>query len=185
MTNQLTLEPPKKKDRREMTSDDMDTFLRAHFAPPHFAYLSQVRNGTGFRRKQTRTAAAMAGLISYGFGEFGVCIIGGDTQILTDGWYYHPGPGGTYCYGTRGFAALQKALDRGFKMSAEAIAAKATHADEPEFAFQKERERLELCRQEQTDREAHETARLVLVGSARAKLTPEEFDAIEEGGREY
>lgn len=38
----------------------MDKFLRAHFAPPHFAFLSQVRNGTGFRRKTTRTADAMA-----------------------------------------------------------------------------------------------------------------------------
>ena len=34
--------------------------LRRHFAPPEFAYLSEVRNGTGYGRATTRTADALA-----------------------------------------------------------------------------------------------------------------------------
>lgn len=34
--------------------------LRRHFAAPEFAYLSEVRNGTGYGRAATRTADAMA-----------------------------------------------------------------------------------------------------------------------------
>lgn len=34
--------------------------LRQHFAAPEFAYLSEVRNGTGYGRATTRTADAMA-----------------------------------------------------------------------------------------------------------------------------
>lgn len=39
---------------------EMTQFLAKHFAPPHYAFLSQVRNGTGFARKTTRTADGLA-----------------------------------------------------------------------------------------------------------------------------
>lgn len=49
-----------KKDRRTLHAGNVETLLRKHFAPPHFAFLTQVRNGTGFSRKTVRTADAVA-----------------------------------------------------------------------------------------------------------------------------
>ncbi len=47
-------------DRKGMNSGAIESLCRLHFAPPHFAYLTQVRNGTGFSRKTARTADAVA-----------------------------------------------------------------------------------------------------------------------------
>lgn len=47
-------------DRRSMNSGQVESLLRRHFAGPHYAFLTQVRNGTGFSRKTARTADAVA-----------------------------------------------------------------------------------------------------------------------------
>lgn len=61
MSGELALEKPAPKpvDRKSMGSGQVESLCRLHFAPPHFAYLTQVRNGTGFQ-KRARTADAVA-----------------------------------------------------------------------------------------------------------------------------
>lgn len=58
-TAQLPLAEPK-RDRRFLTATQVDRLCRKHFEPPHFVYLRQVRNGTGYSRRTTRTADAIA-----------------------------------------------------------------------------------------------------------------------------
>lgn len=61
MSEELALEkPPVVVDRRSMNSSQVESLLRKHFCGPHFAFLTQVRNGTGFSRKTARTADAVA-----------------------------------------------------------------------------------------------------------------------------
>ena len=62
MSDQLPLDAPPAApiDRRLLNSGDVERLCRLHFAAPHFAYLTQVRNGTGFSRKTARTADAVA-----------------------------------------------------------------------------------------------------------------------------
>ena len=43
-----------------MTDDDLLVLLSARYAPPAFAFFPAVRNGTGWARRQVRTADAMA-----------------------------------------------------------------------------------------------------------------------------
>lgn len=61
MSAELQLEKPAPKpvDRKSMGSGQVERLCRLHFAPPHFAFLTQVRNGTGFQRS-ARTADAVA-----------------------------------------------------------------------------------------------------------------------------
>jgi hypothetical protein len=42
------------------TEADMTHFLSKRYCAPHYAFLAQVRNGTGFQRRTTRTADALA-----------------------------------------------------------------------------------------------------------------------------
>lgn len=42
------------------TESSMTRFLEKKYAPPHYAFLSQVRNGTGFQRRTVRTADGIA-----------------------------------------------------------------------------------------------------------------------------
>jgi hypothetical protein len=58
MSAELELSKPA-FDRKSMDSGAVERLCRLHFAPPHFAFLTQVRNGTGFQ-KQARTADAVA-----------------------------------------------------------------------------------------------------------------------------
>lgn len=63
MSAELQLEKPAPKppvDRKSMGSGQVESLLRKHFCGPHFAFLTQVRNGTGFSRKTARTADAVA-----------------------------------------------------------------------------------------------------------------------------
>ena len=126
---------------------------------------------------------SMAAPIEQSFDEFHVCVIGGDANLLKEGWYYHPGPGGTMIYGTRGKEAIGSALARGYRLSDSAKRAFASWNDDPCFAANKERERLELCAQIEADRKKENEARESIVNVARQKLTDEEFEAIIETGR--
>lgn len=58
-TTPLPLEKPA-VNRRLLHSGQVETLLRKHFCGPHYAFLPQVRNGTGFTRRTTRTADAVA-----------------------------------------------------------------------------------------------------------------------------
>jgi len=42
------------------TESSMTRLLEKRYAPPHYAFLSQVRNGTGFQRRTVRTADGLA-----------------------------------------------------------------------------------------------------------------------------
>lgn len=42
------------------SESSMTRFLEKRYAPPHYAFLSQVRNGTGFQRRTVRTADGLA-----------------------------------------------------------------------------------------------------------------------------
>lgn len=58
MTNELQLEKP--APARILDAGGVERLCRLHFEPPHFAFLTQVRNGTGYSRRQVRTADAIA-----------------------------------------------------------------------------------------------------------------------------
>lgn len=51
---------PPRTPREKLGAGQVERFCREHFAPPHFAFLTQVRNGTGYSRRQVRTADAIA-----------------------------------------------------------------------------------------------------------------------------
>lgn len=46
--------------KEHFTEEGVANVLAKRFMPPHYAFLTQVRNGTGFSRRTTRTADAMA-----------------------------------------------------------------------------------------------------------------------------
>jgi hypothetical protein len=61
MSTEIQIDKPANPvDRKNLKSGDVENLCRLHFAPPHFAFLPQVRNGTGFTRKTARTADAVA-----------------------------------------------------------------------------------------------------------------------------
>lgn len=61
MSEQLQLQQPApKRERKFLGAGDVEKLARLHFAPPHYAFLTQVRNGTGYSRRTNRTADAIA-----------------------------------------------------------------------------------------------------------------------------
>jgi len=49
----------KKQDKKNITSSDIEQLLRNRFCPPEWAFIPQVRNGTGYAQ-EVRTADAIA-----------------------------------------------------------------------------------------------------------------------------
>jgi hypothetical protein len=50
----------KKMPNRPLTEAELTVLLRERFAAPEYAFIPQVRNGTGYSRRTTRTADALA-----------------------------------------------------------------------------------------------------------------------------
>ncbi len=124
--------------------------------------------------------------ISYRDGTFDLFRVGGDERLLENGWAFLFCSGLPCSYATRSLAAVRWAMAQGseYVMKPSAIEAFATHVSDEQWAIDRETERAAKNKAERERLAAWYVEREKLVASARAKLTPEEFDAVLEEGRD-
>lgn len=68
-----------------MTESDISELLALKFAPPAWAYLPQVRNGTGWQRSQIRTADGLAMSL---YPSRGIELYGFEIKVSRSDWHH-------------------------------------------------------------------------------------------------
>jgi hypothetical protein len=126
----------------------------------------------------------MSCYIDYHDGTFSAFTLGGRSELLMNGWAFGFHSGGPCTYYTRLILAVRFAEELGFTMSPEANAAMLTHAHDDAWAAEQEVKREKKNAADKAAKDKWYREKFVLVASAKAKLTPEEFDAVLEEGRE-
>ena len=127
---------------------------------------------------------SLSQLINYAHGTFSAFVLGGDAALIENGWAFGFHSGGPCTYYTRSLAAVRFAIAAGYTIAPEVEAAMSAHVDDSRWATNYDAERVARLKRDHECRMEHERARALLVTSARAKLTPQEYNAVVEEGRD-
>lgn len=118
--------------------------------------------------------------------NFEVFLTWGTQEMVQLGWALISCSGLPCSYSTRSKEAVRASVALGFRITHEAQDAldNPTIMDDPAWAVEKECERARKNDQRELEREAYNKRRDELVASAKAKLTAEEFDAVQDEARD-
>jgi hypothetical protein len=122
--------------------------------------------------------------IDYHHGTFSAFVVGGDKRLEEFGWAFGFHSGLPCTYYTRSCAAVTRAVEIGYELSPDAISARYGHVDDEQWAKDYDAERVAKNAAENERRRLILLVNDSLVAQAKAKLTPEEFDAVLAEGAE-